>query len=152
MYISPNVLQISLGGRIVSAHRRQLKIPEDSRRLPIRRFVLNGESSTQLSAEPSNSNNARNSNKRKRGEESMSEDSDSDFYGFAADSFLFEEISRFDRQSFQSFNSTDPATTSEQRAVEANPEGNVQPTSSATVNRHSKRRNKKRRLHDYVYY
>lgn len=54
MHISPNVLQISLSGRIVSAHKRQLKIPQDSRRPHARRFVLNGESPTQPSTEPSN--------------------------------------------------------------------------------------------------
>lgn len=102
MHISPNVLQISLSGRIVSAHKRQLKIPVDSRRGSSRRFVFNGESPS-TSAQPcsissnSNSNDNNNtastshSNKRKRNEEEVSDDSESDFYGFAADSSLYDE-------------------------------------------------------------
>ncbi|XP_062536532.1 uncharacterized protein LOC134205353 isoform X2 [Armigeres subalbatus] len=89
---------INLSGRIVSAHRRQIKIPKDSRRRRSQRFVFSGESPS-ISAQLCNSNNSSfeegtyggsesHSMKRKRSEE---DDTDSDFYGFAADSLLFEE-------------------------------------------------------------
>ncbi|XP_062551923.1 uncharacterized protein LOC134217155 [Armigeres subalbatus] len=89
---------INLSGRIVSAHRRQIKIPKDSRRRRSQRFVFSGESPS-ISAQLCNSNNSSfeegtyggsksHSKKRKRSEE---DDTDSDFYGFAADSLLFEE-------------------------------------------------------------
>lgn len=73
-------LKISLGGRIMSAHKRQIKIPVCPRSNKPRVFVHH------RGHEPSTSDRS-----RKRRRELNESDSDSDFYGFAADSTIFDE-------------------------------------------------------------
>lgn len=148
--------QISLGGRIISAHKRQLKIPTDSRRQSARRFVFSGESPS-TAVQPCSSKNANsNNNKRKRDDDGESEDSDSDFYGFAADSFLFgeENVSARDFWANQDAVMSDPRSdrdevTGSAPALEMETHVGL---SDLPVKRRSKRSTKKRRKDDYMYY
>ena len=83
--ISTNVFQISIGGRVVSAHKRQLKVPSNVSRKVNRKWVLQEGTSTMI---PHHST----SGKRRRPKEfsgSEASDSDGDFYGFPSDSFIF---------------------------------------------------------------
>lgn len=95
---------------MVQAHKRQLKLT-DSRRKTSNRFVFHGESVASIPLEqPSTSDRSivpshphqadmadttKRSNKRRREDDEgdcvgvISSDSESDFYGFAADSFIF---------------------------------------------------------------
>lgn len=163
MQISPNVLQISLGGRIVSAHRRQIKIPEGSRRRPSRRFVFSGESpSTSAQCSSNSNNNSDNENtdntshskKRKRSEEDGSDYSDSDFYGFAADSFLFEEEQRPENCFESPSNVAHSKCINDvlRRTTKHNHADESVPTPEGNGCRRSKRKVKKRKKHDYLYY
>lgn len=147
---------------------RQIKIPEDSRRKSTQRFVFGGESpatlATQLCSTNNgnlieNNDNASHSRKRRRSEGEEYDDSDSDFYGFAADSFLFDE----ERVSRRNFLSTPndlefPRSDVDEREmlnlandIEANPE-DVRNSNQILEKRSSKRKAKKRRKQDYVYY
>ncbi|XP_062711786.1 uncharacterized protein K02A2.6-like isoform X1 [Aedes albopictus] len=82
--ISSTVFQISLGGRLITAHKRQIKISDDHSRKTSSHFVIRGESALV------------NPRKRRRepdvGEEASS-DQEPDFYGFPAESFIFREDS-----------------------------------------------------------
>ncbi|XP_062710511.1 uncharacterized protein K02A2.6-like isoform X1 [Aedes albopictus] len=154
--VSPNVFQISLGGRIISAHKRQLKIPTDSRRQSARRFVFSGESPSTAVQPCSSKNASSNNNKRKRDDDGESEDSDSDFYGFAADSFLFgeENVSARDFWANQDAVMSDPRSdrdevTGSAPALEMETHVGL---SDLPVKRRSKRSTKKRRKDDYMYY
>lgn len=162
MHVSQNVLQVSLGGRVISAHRRQIKVPPHHRAR--KRVVLHEEILGSTSTQPfaSNENDTSSTRVQDEGEEAAcsslagcgidsspvrddfvlqssyrdsqpnskrrreeDSDSDSDFYGFAADSFVFREIPAFE---------------------DGSPSQAVKPI------RKSNRRMKKRRKEDYVYY
>lgn len=96
---STNILQVSLGGRIVSAHKRQLKLGPASRRKRSKVFAFQGESAVLPYQNPLMSEESakdfvsipEDTHTRKRRREDDSDDSDgsSDFYGFPADSFIF---------------------------------------------------------------
>ncbi|XP_062710558.1 uncharacterized protein K02A2.6-like isoform X1 [Aedes albopictus] len=142
---SSNILQVSLGGRVVLAHKRQLKLP-DSRQKTSSRFVFHGESVASVPIEqPGTSGSYRMENhpnqanmsdaslrpaKRRREDDEedcvgvFSSDSESDFYGFAADSFVFGSLS--------------------DSVVEAQTEKDSIRRSARTV--------KKKRKEDYLYY
>lgn len=90
-------IQVSLGGRVVSAHKRQLKVVPGSRRKATRTFAFHGENALS-SAEPIDQQThtqspVQHSRKRKREDEDEEltnhSDTSSDFYGFASDSFIF---------------------------------------------------------------
>lgn len=165
-HISRNVLQINLSGRIVSAHRRQLKIPVDSRRRRSQRLIFCGESPS-TSAQLCSSNNSsfdkesdddadRHGKKRKRAAE---DDSDSDFFGFAADSLLFERGQESLWNPLSNQDGEEPgqpedvgATASQAGEGEPVPEGNVRISQQEVNHRRSKRKTKKRRKDDYEYY
>lgn len=96
--ISTNILQVSLGGRVISAHKRQLKVVPASRRKASRTFAFQGESASlqagnataeQLSTENCVEMPAVASTSKRRREEDDDSNSSTDFYGFAADSFIF---------------------------------------------------------------
>lgn len=166
-HISSNVLQISLGGRVLSAHRRQVKVPVSTRGKCSTRLVFH-ENTPDASVQAFDSNNnsspegqeqakdaadleylgfaadsflfgedlapATSSkgeqalHKRKREEDNGETDSDSDFYGYAADSLIFEQFPAFE-DAFRESSST-----------------SVKPVRS------TKRKIKKRRKVDYLYY
>lgn len=103
-HVSGHILQISLGGRILWAHKRQLKLQPNSRRKYS--YVFRGESSPFVSTEatqqppdisPQHDENAQRfefdkSRKRRREYDEDSSDSSSSFYGFPADSFIFRDL------------------------------------------------------------
>lgn len=81
--ISSNVFQISLGGRMITAHRRQIKISDVPKSTTGSRFVIRRE------------NVQSNSRKRRREvdveDDERISDQEPDFYGFPAESFIFRE-------------------------------------------------------------
>nr|XP_029708132.1 uncharacterized protein LOC115254665 [Aedes albopictus] len=159
--------KISLGGRVLSAHRRQVKVPVSTRGKCSTRLVFH-ENTPDASVQAFDSNNnsspegqeqakdaadleylgfaadsflfgedlapATSSkgeqalHKRKREEDNGETDSDSDFYGYAADSLIFEQFPAFE-DAFRESSST-----------------SVKPVRS------TKRKIKKRRKVDYLYY
>lgn len=78
--ISENVFQISLSGRIITAHKQQIKLYSVSRRKASRSLVLQGDKQC-------------NHRKRRREDDfeatEETSDTESEFYGFPADSFIF---------------------------------------------------------------
>lgn len=141
-HISSNILQVSLGSKVVLAHKRQLKILPVSRRKTSRILVFQGENreeNSEHNISPLRSNfigipsSSIRSGKRKHGDMEddfeISSDSSSDFYGFAAEPFIF----AWEEDSNQA--------TSEGRGDRDT--DNI---------RRSRRKQKKRRMEDYIYY
>lgn len=96
--LSTNILQVSLDGRLVSAHKRQLKVVPAPCRKASRTFAFQDESVSLPTMEPlehplSIKPPTRSRYKRNREDdyEAFSDVSDvsSDFHGFAADSLIF---------------------------------------------------------------
>ncbi|XP_055529901.1 uncharacterized protein K02A2.6-like [Wyeomyia smithii] len=96
-HLSDTVLQISLGGRIISAHRRQIKPPTTSRQQTRKRVVFQEENFVDPNhnpnpAPPHGNVSSTKFNKRKRDEEQFHEkepESDPEYYGFAAESCIY---------------------------------------------------------------
>lgn len=100
------ILNISLGGRIVWAHKRQLKIQPNSRRNFDLNYIFRGESqqcepveTTQqppdvLSphVEENQCLELNSSSRKRRREEDELSDSSSSFYGFPSDSFIYRDL------------------------------------------------------------
>lgn len=143
---------MTIGSKVVLAHKRQLKTLPVSRRKTSKLLVFQGEenedhvyqpqqsisilwsscdnnsSSSNRQCMRSNSNNVLQGNKRKRDDiEDVDSDSSSDFYGFAADSFIF-------------------AGEEGSHAI-----GDVYERENIGI-RKSKRKSKKRKHDDFIYY
>lgn len=106
---------------MITAHKRQLKVSGDSRRKAGATFVFRGE------------NIPHNSRKRRREQEAedaaVVSEEEPDFYGFPAESFIFEEQTPIENQL-----------------------GNFEITQQSKKYRRSERNAKKKRRSDFVYY
>ncbi|XP_055587555.1 uncharacterized protein K02A2.6-like [Uranotaenia lowii] len=128
--ISKTISQILLGGRIVLAHRRQLKLAPTSRRKPSIHLVYH-----QDYHQLPHQNDFYNNSKRKREEDAEDpqtvSDSSSDFYGFPADSYIYSDVDQ---------------------PEEAGSIFEASPNEKIENHRKSSRRLKRRRKSDFVYY
>lgn len=133
--ISTNILQVSLGGRVVSAHKRQLKFVPNSRRKATRTFVFHGEnthsSEEQIDQQAHTQPPMQHDRKRKREDDdeelSNLSDSSSDFYRFASEPFIVS-------------------------GKEGNPATHLQSNNPTDGVRRSKRIIKKKKKEDFEYY
>ncbi|XP_055585570.1 uncharacterized protein K02A2.6-like isoform X2 [Uranotaenia lowii] len=128
---------ISLGGRILQAHRRQLKILPVSRRG--RKLVLHPNNFDRRSNIQQTNITQQHTKRRREDQDDVSSDSDAEgFFGFPADSFLFSEqeaLPDLVPMETELEQQVDQEAVPEQRSI-----------------RRSTRKPKKRKLCDYVYF
>ncbi|XP_055585566.1 uncharacterized protein K02A2.6-like isoform X1 [Uranotaenia lowii] len=136
-HVSNNISQISLGGRILQAHRRQLKILPVSRRG--RKLVLHPNNFDRRSNIQQTNITQQHTKRRREDQDDVSSDSDAEgFFGFPADSFLFSEqeaLPDLVPMETELEQQVDQEAVPEQRSI-----------------RRSTRKPKKRKLCDYVYF
>ncbi|XP_055591152.1 uncharacterized protein LOC129743202 [Uranotaenia lowii] len=129
--------KISLGGRILQAHRRQLKILPVSRRG--RKLVLHPNNFDRRSNIQQTNITQQHTKRRREDQDDVSSDSDAEgFFGFPADSFLFSEQEAL------------PDLVPMETELEQQADQEAVPDQRSI--RRSTRKPKKRKLCDYVYF